>query len=114
MAGRVQAFHLLDNLVFDGLSHSETNLGNGMLDVKGAGFALVNSRGLHGLFCFEPVLELGLNGIRSLDVPSPLTCEICDDFVAERSEPFLERLFGALSLSSAHCFSQRLAFPQRQ
>ncbi len=34
LAGMVQAFHLLDNLVFDGLGHSETNLGNGILDVK--------------------------------------------------------------------------------
>lgn len=99
MPGRVQAFHLLDNLVFDGLGHNETNLGNGILDVKGAGFALVNSPALYGLLGFEPALELALNGSGSLDVPTPLTCEICDDFVAERWEPFLERLFGTLSLS---------------
>jgi len=94
LAGRVQAFHLLDNLVFDSLGHSETNLGNDMRDVKGAGLAFVNSPSLHGLLSFEPALELALHGIRSLDVPSPLTCEIGGDFVAERSEPFLERLFG--------------------
>lgn len=102
---------MLDNLVFDGLGHGETNLGNGILDVKGAGwFALVNSPGLHGLFCFEPTLELALDGIGSLDVPSPLTCEICNDFVAERSEPFLKRLFGTFSLSHQ---LRELAFPQR-
>lgn len=50
------------------------------------------------LLGFEPALEPALNGIGSLDVPSPLTCEICDDFVTERSEPFLERWFGTLLL----------------
>jgi hypothetical protein len=99
LAGRVQAFHLLDNLVFDGLGHSETNLGNGVLDVKGAGFALVNSPSLHGLLGFEPALELALDGIRSLNVPSPLACQIGGDFVTERSEPLLERLLGTLLLS---------------
>jgi hypothetical protein len=51
------------------------------------------------LLSFEPALELALDGSGSLDIPSPLACEICDDFVAERSEPFSERLFGTLSLS---------------
>jgi hypothetical protein len=99
LAGRVQAFHLLDNLVFDGLGHTKTNLGKGILDIEGAGFALVNSPSLHVLLGFEPALELALDGVRSLNVPSPLACQIGDDFVAERSEPLLERLFGTLLLS---------------
>ena len=66
------------------------------------------------LLSFEPALELALDGSGSLDVPSPLACEICDDFVAERSEPFSERLFGTLSLShELPVFLENFAFPQR-
>jgi len=32
----VQAVHLFDNFVFDGLCHNEINLGKGILKVKGA------------------------------------------------------------------------------
>jgi hypothetical protein len=32
----VQAVHLFDNFVFDGLCHSEINLGKGIFKVKGA------------------------------------------------------------------------------
>lgn len=60
---------------------------------------------------FEPAFEFALNGIGSLDVPSPLSCEIGDDFVTERSRPFLERLFGTLLPSRS---LRELAFPQRQ
>jgi len=35
----VQAANLVDNLVFDSLRHSETNLGKGFLNVKSAPFA---------------------------------------------------------------------------
>jgi len=34
--GSVQAVHLFDNFVFDGLCHNEINLGKGILKVKGA------------------------------------------------------------------------------
>jgi len=33
----VKPFHLLDNLVFNGLCHNKNNLGKGALHVKGAG-----------------------------------------------------------------------------